>query len=120
MFLQAVVPIYISAMHHVTGDGDCTAKKSNVTGTICFTDRNTAVVKNPFYPDSSPSEPNVRLSFVSELFANALLFSWKQPHKSYCLSPLCEQEKALMLYRNATFVQPMDSSTLKRFDGRLF
>jgi hypothetical protein len=83
MFLQAVVPTDISAMHHVTGDSDCTARKSSVTCKVCFTDRESAVVKNPFYLDSSPSEPNVRRSFVSELFANASLPSWKLNHNNH-------------------------------------
>ena len=33
--------------------------------------------KESVLPWLNPSEPNVRRSFVSELFANALLFSWK-------------------------------------------
>jgi hypothetical protein len=76
-FIRSAGPIYISAKHHVTGDCDCTARKSSVTCTVCFTDRETVVVKNPSYLESSPSETNVRRSSVSKLFANASLFSWK-------------------------------------------
>jgi len=82
-FLQLVVPIYISAMHHVTWDSDCTARKSGVACTVCFTDREAAVLKNPFYLVSSLSEPNERRSFGSNLFANALLFSWKLNRTSH-------------------------------------
>jgi hypothetical protein len=56
-FLQVVVPVYISAVHLITGDSDCTARKSSVTITVCVTEREAAVVKIRFTLSWVPPNP---------------------------------------------------------------